>query len=210
MTTEAANSSELVSCQSLTTEERQQFERCERVIEKNMLNVVEFGQALATIRDLKLYREQFTTWEEYVFRRWEIKARTSYQYITAFEVYENVRNCAQTELLPSNEYQLRQLARLDDFHRAEAWLKAVETSPDGKVTGRHVASVVASMLGEQVRKKATAQQQRVKSSDLPESLKEIVWKLIEEVREARLNNLQKNVRESLRKRITGILELLED
>ena len=195
----------------LSAQEQQMLAQCEEIIGKNMLGVVEFGKALAKIRDLKLYRAQYETWEDYVARRWEIKARTSYQYITAAEVFENVRNCAQIENLPTNEFQLRQLSRLSDEFQIQAWQNAVKTAPDGKVTARHVARIVSEMLGEQISNKAAAQQHQVrKSTELPQDMKDLFWNLIEKVREARLSNLAKSVREDLKRRLQGVLQLLDD
>lgn len=210
MTTKMAITPDVVDTK-LSMDEQQTLEHCEAVIGKNMLGVVEFGQALATIRDRKLYRADYETWEEYVAKRWEIKARTSYQYITAAQVFENVRSCAQNEILPANEFQLRQLSRLDGDHQIQAWLDAVKTAPDGNVTGRHIAKVVGEMLGEQIRSRASSEQQRVKNSQsFPEHLKELVWQLIEQIRDTRLNNFSKTTRNELRARLQGALKLLDD
>ena len=183
----------------LSVEERKILNDCEAIIGRNMLGVVEFGQALARIRDLKLYRADYETWEAYVAKRWEIKARTSYQYITAAEIFENVRNCAETAILPTNESQLRQLARLGDGDQVQAWKEAVETAPDGKMTARHVAGVVSNLLGEQIRQKARTEQgqNHRQSRAMPDHLKELVWQLIEHVRDARLNNFSKTVKNEL-------------
>lgn len=210
MTTALANMPEMVGTE-LTAEEQATLEQCESIIGKNMLSVVEFGKALATIRDLKLYRAGYETWEEYVANRWDIKARTSYQYITAADVFENVRSCAQIEILPTNEFQLRQLARLDEQHQVDAWKQAVKKADDGKITARHVSMVVSDMLGEQIRSKAAAQQSQVRTSTyLPEDMKKLCWDLIEKVREARINNMPKSVKNDLKKRLQGVLQLLED
>lgn len=210
MTTNLAHMPEIVGTE-LSTEEQQTLEQCEAVIGKNLLGVVEFGQALATIRDHKLYRANYETWEEYVAKRWEIKARTSYQYITAAEVFENVRNRAEIEILPANEFQLRQLSRLNGEHQIQAWLNAVETAPDGNITGRHIAKVVAEMLGEQIRSRAASEQEQVKNSQsFPEHLKKAVWELIEQIRVARLNNFSKVTRNELKARLQGALRLLDD
>lgn len=194
----------------LSEHEKETLQHCEEVIGKNMISVVEFGQALATIREQKLYRERYETWEQYVAQRWEIKARTSYQYIAAAGAYENVRNCAQIDIFPTNESQLRPLTRLEDQDQAQAWRQAIDTAPEGRITGRHVAQVVSKMLGEQIKAKAQTQQQQVRQSDLPDDMKDLFWNLINRVREARANNLTPKMRNDLRNRINGLLQLLED
>ena len=76
--------------------------------------------------------------------RWGFARRTVYQFIDSVNVIENVRNCAQNETLPMNESQARPLSKLKDNPEVqrEAWQKAVETAPEGKVTAAHVQKVV--------------------------------------------------------------------
>jgi hypothetical protein len=65
--------------------------------------------------------------------------QTAYQLIDSASVIENVRNCGQTETIPTNEFQARPLARLDPEQQREAWQKAVSTAPDGaKVTAAEI------------------------------------------------------------------------
>lgn len=46
---------------------------------------------------------------------------------------------------PANERQVRPLARLEPEQQKEAWQRAVETAPDGKVTAAHVYKIVKGM-----------------------------------------------------------------
>jgi len=71
------------------------------------------------------------------------------QLISAAEVVENVNNCLQ--ILPINEAQARPLTQLDPEQQREAWAWAVETAPDGKITGAHVQSVIDEKYGKLVR-----------------------------------------------------------
>jgi hypothetical protein len=50
--------------------------------------------------------------------------------------------------MPLTESQARPLTRLEPEQQVQAWLTAVETAPDGKVTAAHVESVVRQTLGE--------------------------------------------------------------
>jgi len=85
------------------------------------------GAALAEIRDAKLYREGYATFEEYCRDRWGMAKRTAYQFIGAAEVIENVRHGAQT--LPENERQVRPLTKLEPEQQPEVWAEVVETAP---------------------------------------------------------------------------------
>lgn len=55
----------------------------------------------------------------------------AYRLMDSVKVIENVDNCQQR---PATESQTRPLARLEPDKQREAWAKAVETAPDGKVT----------------------------------------------------------------------------
>ncbi|MDV7171920.1 hypothetical protein R4144_00625 [Gordonia amicalis] len=83
---------------------------CEAVIERGLKSFVEVGQALARIRDERLYKAEFATSEEYCRERWDFARRTAYQFIDAAKV------CAQLRTLeaptPATESQARELSGL--------------------------------------------------------------------------------------------------
>jgi hypothetical protein len=86
--------------------------------------------------------------------------QTAYQLIDSASVIENVRNCGQTETIPTNEYQTRPLSKIKDpEQQREAWQKAVSTAPDGKVTAAHVYKIVKGMTMEQEKPKEAPQPQ---------------------------------------------------
>ncbi|MBD2772512.1 hypothetical protein [Iningainema tapete] len=123
----------------LSEAEVSELRRLEIKVELGLKAFWEIGQALSQIRDQRLYRENYKTFEEYCITRWEISRRSAYQLIGAAMVVENVRNCAQ--ILPLNEAQARPLTALPPEQQREAWKKAVSTAPSGKVTAVHVAQV---------------------------------------------------------------------
>jgi hypothetical protein len=126
------------------TKNTAELEQLENVIKQNIGAFYEVGRALMEIRDKGLYKDVlgYDTFEQYCKERWDFARRTAYQFIDSVKVVENVRNCAQT---PVNESQTRPLARLEPDKQREAWQKAVETAPEGKVTAAHVSKVVKEM-----------------------------------------------------------------
>jgi len=76
------------------------------------------------------------------------------QLIDAANVAENVRNCGQ---IPAKESQTRPLTPLPPTEQREAWQKAVETAPEGKVTARRLENVIRETKG-----KPAASQKREK------------------------------------------------
>lgn len=125
----------------ITDTEAAELATLERVIETGMKSFTEVGNALLAIRDSRLYRAEYTTFEGYCRERWGMARRTAYQYIDAAEVVENVRNCAQ---IPQTESQARPLAQLPPERQAEAWQAATETAKEEgrKVTAKDVESQV--------------------------------------------------------------------
>lgn len=122
----------------------------ERVIADGLRTFVEVGRALAKIRDGKLYQgEGFKSFEAYCRERWEMSRPRAYSLIEAATVTENVSHARQIPP-PANPRQASELAKLKDpDEQAAAWQEAVATAPEGKVTAKHVAAVVAKIKGEE-------------------------------------------------------------
>jgi hypothetical protein len=135
-----ANSQNLLNSKDHLNEgETVELGRLEGRIEQGLRAFWEIGQSLGQIRDKRLYRQSYKTFDEYCLNRWEMSRRSVYQLIDAALVYENVRHGAQ--ILPANERQVRPLATLPPEKQRDAWTKAVSTAPNSKVTSAHVAQV---------------------------------------------------------------------
>lgn len=124
----------------LTVSEQDELDDLERVIERGLKTFMDVGTALLTIRDSRLYRKTYRTFEEYCQGRWNIERRHAYRLMDAAAAVENVSHGTQT--LPTSERQVRPLTGLDPDIQRERWIEAVETAPNGKVTAAHVQSVV--------------------------------------------------------------------
>jgi hypothetical protein len=122
----------------LTTIEADRLSVLELAIETGLKTFVKVGNALLEIRDSRLYRKDFGTFEEYVRRqRWpEMSWRRAYQLMDAAQTVENLNNC--TEISPTHESQIRPIAGLEAEEQREVWQKAVETAPRGKITAAHL------------------------------------------------------------------------
>jgi len=83
----------------------------------------EIGLELAAIRDKKLYRAEFATFEEYVGTRWELQAKSAYRLIDASEF---ARKCPIGHI-PQRESHIRPLLeKLDnDKDREHVWSRVV-------------------------------------------------------------------------------------
>ena len=116
----------------LTIFEQNELQQCEAVIEKGLRTFVDVGGALLKIRDSKLYRQDYSTFEEYCQEKWNISRPRAYQLIDSVKVAENLSTFV--DKWPINEAQTRPLTRLSPEDQVKAWHKVIETAPEGKIT----------------------------------------------------------------------------
>jgi len=119
----------------LTSIEESELVRLESIIEKGQQTFVEVGAALMEIKDSGLYK-QHGTFEQYCKERWGYARTTAYYLIQSCKVIENVQHVEQGS--PSSLRQTIPLSGLTPPQQQEAWKKAVDTAPEGKVTAKHV------------------------------------------------------------------------
>ena len=132
----------VLASNKLTSIELTELQQAEAIIERGLKTFVDVGVELLGIRDKRLYRDTYTTFEEYCQERWGFARRTAYQYIDAASVVSNVRNCAQLE--PTNEAQARPLTSLEPEHQVQAWQRAIDIAGERgePVTARIVQQAV--------------------------------------------------------------------
>ncbi len=123
----------------LSPSESTRLEKCEAVIKKGLRTFVEVGNALLEIRDSRLYRQEFDTFEDYCRKRWQMSYRRAAQLMDAAEIVSNLNNCSET---PTHESQVRPLTKLEPEEQREAWNEAVKDSSNGKPTARDVEAAV--------------------------------------------------------------------
>jgi hypothetical protein len=112
----------------------------EMVIRTGLRTFVQVGEALAEIRDRRLYREQgFSRFEDYCHERWGWNRDYANKQIRAADV---VRNLDTTVSIPVTERQVRPLTALSPQQQREVWANAVAQSPNGQPTAAGVEAVI--------------------------------------------------------------------
>jgi len=124
----------------LTPQDADTLAAQEGVIARGLQTFYDVGSALATIRDERLYRADFGTFEDYCQERWGISRIHAHRLIGAAEVRDRLLPTGNT--LPENERQARPLAQLPPEDQPAAWQRVVETAPEGRITAAHVAETV--------------------------------------------------------------------
>lgn len=153
---------ELVVEERLAVREVKLLTECEEVIKTDIKAFMRVGAALATIRNERLYRSDFLSFEEYLAAKWDMKKRYAEYLVEANEVVEKLKELlpgtsvlgctiVHTEsgapsqsniedFLPKNEAQARALTQYieNPDKMLQVWTSALRTAPNGKITAKHV------------------------------------------------------------------------
>src|SRR5258708_38433372 len=105
---------------ALSPEETEQLAKYEGTIRQGLKVFWQVGLALLAIRDSKLYRAEFKSFEAYCAARWDMGKSHAYRLMDAAEVIGNL-NEANLQPLPANEKQTRELRYLPPADRAAVW-----------------------------------------------------------------------------------------
>lgn len=120
---------------------------CEKVIERGLNTFVEVGNAIREIRDERLYRESFATFEEYCQTKWGWSRVHAHRHIEA----ANTAELLPIGNRPANEAQARELAPLakEDPDRArEVFTLALQDAAERgvKLTAQDVKQAVSAVV----------------------------------------------------------------
>jgi hypothetical protein len=143
-----SDQSELLACQFVQAQllpETQQLPALEHIIEIGLGTFYIVGSALRQIRDSKLYRNEYHTFEQYCEDRWNIKRQRAYELMQAAAVVANLSEIS--DKLPSNEAQARELSGLTSEQQRDVYQQAVATAPKGKLTAKHIRDVRGEVTG---------------------------------------------------------------
>lgn len=100
----------------LTSQEHQNLTVCETALNVLRVAFAQAGKALQTIRDARLYREEFSTFEDYCEVKWQMSRQQAYRLIQAWPVAEAVSPIGDTV----NEGQVRELVPIATRHGRDA------------------------------------------------------------------------------------------
>jgi hypothetical protein len=122
----------------LIKEEREILQKQETIIEKGLSTFVEVGKALTIIRDNKLYREEYETFEKYCQEKYGIQKTHSYRLIETANIMTNLSPIGGR--LPATERHVRPLKSLEPEVRNAVWQETVEKHGEN-ITAKKVQEV---------------------------------------------------------------------
>lgn len=154
---------EAMSKNSITDQSNQdasEYNKLNEIIKAGLATFLEAGRALAEVRDRRLYRVEFETWDDYLDKKHALKRQYASRLIKAKEVVSELEAellpIGNIAVLPSNESQVRPLFRLKSpEERSRAWVKAVEAAGEKPPTAEIVSLEVQAILPTSVRPKST-------------------------------------------------------
>lgn len=140
---------------TLTTQERVRLHQLERLVEKHIVGFIETGKALAEIRSSRLYREHYSTFEQYVKERWALSRSRADELCrstaTAELILSTTGSANSDTPLPENvpELTLRPISQLPggDLQSQARRLSAM-VAPEGKAPSHTVTAKVSRMIRE--------------------------------------------------------------
>jgi hypothetical protein len=139
----------------ITEPEVERLKSLEGVIGRGKKAFIEVGLALREIRDSRLYKVKYKTFDAYVQERWDFSRIRAHQLIDAAEVVENVKNFKQNDSAPAKESHAFQLAKLPAEEQAEVWEEVTRT------TATPTAKVIQGVVEKRIEaKQAKADQSR--------------------------------------------------
>lgn len=90
-----------MSAETITPAEKARLSELEQVIQKGKDTFVEVGNALGEIRDARIYRDDFKSFEEYCKTRWGFSRQNAHEMIVAAEVSGNLSGTPDTPQITS-------------------------------------------------------------------------------------------------------------
>ena len=176
----------------LNKEELDELERCEVVIRQGLQTFIEVGQALLTIRDKRLYRSEFKTFEEYCRSKWGMVQQSATRLIRAAETVAILQSEPRGSLLPQNEYEARPLTKLEPEVQIEAWSEVVAQHGQD-ITAPKVQAIADQFLevNDQIKQ---AKKEPLFTADSPEELLRKAKEVKRAMNEKKLESLNEAIK----------------
>ena len=122
----------------LNIDESHELERCEVVIKQGLNTFIEVGEALFLIRDKRLYRREFKTFEDYCQQKWSMPRQHVNRMISGYKIVNHLEPMGS--ILPESERQVRPLVGLEKDVQIAVWNYVVHESiiDNKKITAKMV------------------------------------------------------------------------
>jgi len=124
----------------ISDSELAQLKAYESIIEHGLKTFTEVGSALMDIRDKRLYRADYETFEDYCRERWSMSRFYAHRIIEAASITTNLLPIGN--IIPRTESQARPLASLEPDEQREVWQRVITSVPETEITAARVQKAV--------------------------------------------------------------------
>jgi hypothetical protein len=204
----------------LSGREKKLFVELEADIEQNLKGFKKVGYALSVIRDQRLYRIDYDTFEEYCLEVWDLGRPRAYQLIDSYSVVENLSTMVDKttstafEILPTNERQARPLSPLTPEQQIEVWMLVVDTAKaEGcRITADLIQRCIDTTRHDKITKtinKAKSEKPRPECA-LPEDVQQAFQGMLEVVQREADSNWTRVKRTEMARILREILQSIEE
>ena len=108
----------------------------EEIIQRALNSFVDAGRALRIIKENKLYRDKYTTYDEYCQSRWGFTPQHANRLIKAETVVEKIKSEPTGSVLPQCESQARALLKSEN--PADDWIKIQDKTQKEQPTAKEI------------------------------------------------------------------------
>ena len=129
---------------TLSDAELIEYQTYDAIVMMGCRSFADVGLALAQIRDHRLYRNDFRSFEDYCRAKCEYGRNDVDRMISAAQLFAHLMTICQ-QCQPEHESQVRPLIGLSPDQAAAAWGKAVEMAHGRRVTARVVKDAVKEL-----------------------------------------------------------------
>lgn len=142
---EKQHSTETVSLE-LSVNERERLHDYEEVIDKGLETFFDVGTALLAIRDARLYRGHYTSFESYCRERWGFGRLYAWRVIGAAQRLKLLPEDAATAK-PNSEFQMRPFLKLKPEVFPQMWKQVIERAHGEKITSELIGGLIEEICG---------------------------------------------------------------
>jgi hypothetical protein len=138
----------------LSAQEQEAFRRCEVGIEESK-NSSRFEAAnVHEIWEKRLYRVEYSSFEQYLSKRWHYSRPYGYMLLLIHRIHEKVSTIVDIECPITSGTQALELAKVPEEKFVEVLKEAKKRAGDGKMTSRHIRQAALALnAGPLVQKK---------------------------------------------------------
>ena len=121
------------------------------IIDRGKETFLEVGNALVAVKEGKLYTELYATFNDYTELRHGFSRQRAHQLIQATEIFNELSTRVDSDVLPTNEMQVRTLAKISDDpdEQARVWDESVATAPIAKDGTAQISSTLIEQVAAQ-------------------------------------------------------------